>query len=191
MALYQQLSKLSVGTTSTSSAALAKLARAAAAAGDQDAVAVLQKQLPAAYTSLGQNLDVDALEDSARTVTSSRRREELLRKREAEEAQEEDQPKVRAVERMSCCQLRVSALCTCLHTHVLSAAQQLMKQLQKVNPSRSKQDNPYRYQEVCMAVCRTSMRDSALRQFDNNKNRTLPAAQEEQEEEEAALPQGL
>eukprot|EP00878_Enallax_costatus_P023322 GHUV01024796.1.p1 GENE.GHUV01024796.1~~GHUV01024796.1.p1 ORF type:complete len:527 (+),score=199.75 GHUV01024796.1:936-2516(+) len=96
MSLYQQLSKLSGGATSTSSAALAKLARAAAAAGDLDAVAVLQKQLPAAYATLGQNVDVDALEDSARAVSSSRRRDEVTRKREADEAAADEQPKKRS-----------------------------------------------------------------------------------------------
>jgi hypothetical protein len=47
----------------------------------------------AAYASLGEGLDLDALEDAARAVTSSRRREELTRKREVDDL-EDDQSRV-------------------------------------------------------------------------------------------------
>lgn len=50
MQLYLQLSKLGSSAGTTSSAALAKLARAAAAAGDTDAIQLLQKQLPGKIT---------------------------------------------------------------------------------------------------------------------------------------------
>jgi len=43
----------------------------------------------AAYASLGEGLDLDALEDAARAVTSSRRREELTRKREVDDLEDD------------------------------------------------------------------------------------------------------
>lgn len=89
MALYQQLSKLGGAGSTTSAAAMAQLARAAAASGDAEAVAVLRKQLPAAYASLGTGLDPDSLEDAARSASSSRRKEELARRRQEEEDAEE------------------------------------------------------------------------------------------------------
>ncbi|KAF8057286.1 srp72 [Scenedesmus sp. PABB004] len=87
MALYQQLTTMGGPGGSTSAGALAKLARAAAAAGDAGAIAALQKQLPASFANLGAGLDLDALEDSARAMASTRRREEpaASRKREADE----------------------------------------------------------------------------------------------------------
>lgn len=96
MTLYLQLSKLGPAAGTTSSAALAKLARAAAAAGDADAIQLLQKQLPAAYVKLGQGLDLDALEAAATAIgTGSRRREEAVSKKRdaAEEADGEGQNK--------------------------------------------------------------------------------------------------
>jgi hypothetical protein len=52
---------------------------------------------PGSYASLGAGLDLDSLEDAARSASSSRRKEELARRREEEEAAEESevQPKVR------------------------------------------------------------------------------------------------
>jgi hypothetical protein len=49
------------------------------------------------YATLGAGLDLDSLEDAARSASSSRRKEELARRREEEEAAEESevQPKVR------------------------------------------------------------------------------------------------
>jgi hypothetical protein len=52
------------------------------------------------YASLGVGLDLDSLEDAARSASSSRRKEELARRREEEEAAAEEeavQPKVRGV----------------------------------------------------------------------------------------------
>jgi hypothetical protein len=48
------------------------------------------------YATLGAGLDLDSLEDAARSASSSRRKEELARRREEEEAAEESevQPKV-------------------------------------------------------------------------------------------------
>lgn len=92
--LFQQLSKLGVQGPAGAQV-LAKLARAAAAAGDSDAVRTLQQEVPATAVAGSSSVDLDALEDFRRAVSTARRKEEAQKKREAEEASEEVQPKTK------------------------------------------------------------------------------------------------
>lgn len=56
----------------------------------------------AAYASLDQGMDLDALEDAARTV-SSRRKDDLVRKREEAEEAAEEEAAQHKVGRWHCC----------------------------------------------------------------------------------------
>jgi len=94
MALYLQLSKLGLAGDVAGAATLAKLVRAAAVKGDSKAIAQLQQELPDG-SKAGSGFDLDALEDLNRAVNSMKRKEEAMRKREAEAASAEEQPRVK------------------------------------------------------------------------------------------------